>query len=138
MHTTTWINKGVISFSALIFVLLIPFLEISSTHVYDPEWPGHARLHEVWQLLVHAAISILACGLVWKNQRLGLWLALIVTASFLVAWLSQSMYGGSMLHSDGTEVAVGGINLGVIVMLINGAALSSAIFFWSASHRDIT
>lgn len=130
MHTTTWINRAAISFSALIFVLLIPFLEISSTHVYDPEWPGHARLHEVWQLLVHGAISILACRLVWKNQSLGLWLALILTVSFLVAWLSQSMYGGSMLHSDGTEVSIGGVNLGVIVMLINGAALSSAIFLW--------
>lgn len=131
MRPTHWIDKAVISFSALIFLLIIPVLEVSSTHVYNPDWPGHARLHEVWQLFVHAGISILACVLVWKNQKLGLWLALILTASFLLAWLIQSTYGGSMLHSDGTEVSIGGFNLGVIVMLVNAAALSSAIFFWA-------
>ena len=124
------LEYSAITFSALIFVLVIPFLEVSPTHVLNPDWPGHARLHEVWQLTSNIALSLLACWLVLteRSVKLGLGIGLILSGAFVVAWLSSSFYGGSMLHSDGTEVAIGNINLGVLIMLINLLLLSAAMF----------
>ena len=109
-----------VTLSALVFVVLIPALEVNDTHLFNPAWPSHARLHEAWQLLTNAAVSLLALILVWRNQAvpLAVLLALIVCCSFLLAWATAGIYGGSMLHSDGTELAVAGLNLAVLVVLL--------------------
>tara|TARA_R110001592_G_scaffold363372_2_gene686319 strand:- start:202372 stop:202794 length:423 start_codon:yes stop_codon:yes gene_type:complete len=119
-----------VGLSAIVFAVLIPVLELNSTHLTNSEWPSHARLHEAWQLLTNAAISVLALGCVWTNRapRIGIILALMICASFLTAWALRSVYGGSMLHTDGTQMAVGGINVAVIVVIaLTGVLLAS---FW--------
>ena len=119
-----------VGLSAIVFAVLIPVLELNSTHLTNSEWPSHARLHEAWQLLTNAAISLLALGCVWTNRapRIGIILALMICASFLTAWALGSVYGGSMLHTDGTQMAVGGVNVAVIVVIaLTGVLLAS---FW--------
>jgi len=105
--------------SVIIFVVLIPVLEVSPTHIFNPEWPSHARLHVAWQLMTNAALSILALGCVWsaRSPRIGIGIALIPIASFLMAFILRSVYGGSMVHTDGTQIAVGGINVAVLIMI---------------------
>lgn len=119
-----------VGLSAIVFAVLIPVLELNSTHLTNPEWPSHARLHEAWQLLTNAAISVLALGCVWTNRapRIGISISLMICASFLTAWALGSVYGGSMLHTDGTQVAVGGINVAVIVVIALTALLLAS--FW--------
>ncbi|MGB1476487.1 MAG: hypothetical protein ACPG9R_01760, partial [Marinobacter salsuginis] len=41
-------------------------------------------------------------------------IALLITGGFLAAYAMQGLYGGSMVHPDGTEKTVLGINVGVI------------------------
>lgn len=98
--------------------VLVPILEIGPTHVFNPDWPGHARLHEVWQLLANGVLAALAIWLsAARNQsRLASLIGLVLNGSFLAAVLLSPVYGGTMRHSDGTELAVGGINLAVVVM----------------------
>jgi len=109
-----------ITLNAVIFAALLPFLEMSTSHLFNPEWPPHARLHEAWQLSANAALSILALVLVFKDRapRIGMSIALIICFSFLLSWVSASTYGGSMLRSDGTHIAaVGGINAAVLIVM---------------------
>ncbi|MEO9467594.1 hypothetical protein [Parasphingorhabdus sp.] len=111
-------------------------MEISDTHLTNPEWPGHARLHEAWQLLENAAFSLLAFILVWKGiaPRIGIVIGLILSSSFLVAWLTGPLYGGSMAHSDGTEFAIGGISVVVVVVAIIAGLL---LLGWRAHSQHI-
>ena len=111
--------------SAVIFAGLIPFLEINDTHLTNPGWPAHARLHEAWQLITNASLSILAVALVWngKAPRIGMIIALIISLSFLVSWAFGSAYGGSVLRADGTQMAIGGLNVAVLIVLILTAFL---------------
>ena len=64
-------NFSVISvlLTSLVFGLLIPILEINQTHLFNSEWPSHARLHEAWQLITNTAISALALYLAWTGKR---------------------------------------------------------------------
>ncbi len=119
-----------VGLSAIIFTGLIPALELNSTHLTNPDWPSHARLHEAWQLLTNAAISVLALGIVWTDRapRIGINLALIMCTSFLAVWALGSVYGGSMLHTDGTQIAVGGINVAVIVVIALTALLVASLW----------
>lgn len=119
-----------VGLSAIVFTVLIPVLELNATHLTNPDWPSHARLHEAWQLLTNAAISVLALRCVWTDRapRIGMSLALVICASFLAAWALGSVYGGSMLHSDGTQMAIGGVNVAVIVVIAITALLVASLW----------
>ena len=105
--------------------VLTPILEIGPTHVFNPEWPGHARVHEVWQLISNALLAGLA---LWfavsrRDMKMASLLGLLVNASFLAAVLLAPLYDGTMRHSDGTELAFGGVNLAVAVMVLTTIGL---------------
>ncbi|MFK7895268.1 MAG: hypothetical protein AB8G23_05510 [Myxococcota bacterium] len=119
-----------VGLSTLIFAGLIPVMEINSTHLFNPEWPEHARLHEAWQLLTNAGICALALACVWTQRapRLGITLALIVCGAFLTAWALGASYGGSMLHTDGTQMAVAGVNVAVIIVAVVTGLLTFSWF----------
>ncbi len=124
-----------VALCAFVLSAVIPFMEISSSHLFNPEWPSHARLHEAWQLIANAAIAILAFILVWKRiaPRLGIVLGLILSASFLIAWAAGPLYGGSMVHSDGTNFTIGGMSVVVVgVTIIAGLLLLG----WRALSQD--
>lgn len=135
MHKFVTVSVGL---SAIIFTVLIPALELNSTHLTNPDWPSHARLHEAWQLLTNSAISVLALGCVWTDRapRIGISLALVICVSFLAAWALGPVYGGSMLHTDGTQMAVGGINFAVIVVIALTALLVAN--FWKMQVSGIS
>lgn len=106
-----------IALVAVASVIFLPFMEIGETHLINPDWPSHARLHNAWQLLTNGALSIFGLFLVWKGiaPKVGLGIVLIINISFMIAFLSASLYGGSMINSDGSEAAIGGINIGVAI-----------------------
>lgn len=100
----------------LLFALAVPLLEVNATHVFNPDWPAHARLHEVWQLITNSALGVVALWWVWVrgDVRLPALLTLLVTGGFLAAYLLRSSYGGSMVHSDGSEKLLFGLSIGVV------------------------
>ena len=105
-----------------VFGVLIPWLEINDTHVFNPHWPAHARLHEVWQLATNVLLALLGLWLAWRrdNVFLASLIALCVTAGFLFAYLIRDGYGGSMLGSDGAEKVVAGLNVSVLAAGVMG------------------
>ncbi len=109
-------KKIAITFSVLLYALVVPFLEINDTHVLNPDWTPHVRIHEVWQLVTNSSIGILCLWLVWfkKEIKISAILSLLVTGGFLLAYALQETYGGSMKYLDGSEKTLFGINIGVL------------------------
>jgi hypothetical protein len=108
----------------LVYAAAVPVLEVNATHVFDPMWPAHARLHEVWQLITNSALGAWALWLLWVrgNTALPALLALFVTGGFLAAYFLRAQYGGSMVLGDGSEKLVFGANLGLVAFGIIAAA----------------
>lgn len=125
-------KKVVLSLSVMTFVLLVPLLEINETHVFNPLWPGHARLHEVWQLATNFSLGLVCLWLAWFGGRVrsASLLGLLVTGGFLIAYALRQTYGGSMRHTDGSELIVFGVNAGVLTMV--AATVALAIVAWRA------
>src|SRR6056297_4180402 len=109
-------KKTIITFSIVLYAIAVPFLEINDTHVFNPDWTPHAKIHEVWQLITNFAIGVLCLWLVWvkKEFRLSALLSMLVTGGFLLAYSLQNLYGGSMKYLDGSEKTILGINIGVV------------------------
>jgi hypothetical protein len=119
-------RQSLLTLCALLFGVAVPVLELDATHVFNPLWPSHARLHEVWQLATNSLIALFCTWRIWRyaDVRLPAWLTLYVTGGFFMAWFTRHGYGGSMLHTDGTERLVLGINIGVLGF---GIAIAIAI-----------
>lgn len=109
-------KKSIITFSIILYAIAVPYLEINATHVFNPDWTPHVRIHEVWQLITNTSIGILCLWLVWvkKETKISAILSLLITGGFLLAFILQEFYGGSMKYIDGSEKTLLGINIGVL------------------------
>lgn len=124
------IAKLCVTFGVLVYALLIPFLEINDSHVFNQSWPPHARLHEAWQLATHCGLGMLALWLAWWRQqvRLAGALNILVMGGVLVAHGMAGVYGGSV-HSGNLETAVLGVPLAVFVaaLVVSLAAVAQVL-----------
>tara|TARA_R110002096_G_scaffold432020_2_gene648090 strand:+ start:1726 stop:2133 length:408 start_codon:yes stop_codon:yes gene_type:complete len=109
-------KKSIITFSVILYAIVVPFLEINDSHVFNPDWTPHVRIHEVWQLITNSAIGILCLWLLWvkRETQISTILSLLITGGFLLAYILQDLYGGSMEYLDGSEKTLLGINIGVL------------------------
>jgi uncharacterized membrane protein len=110
------LEKSTISFVILLYAVAVPILEINDTHVFNPDWTPHAKIHEVWQLITNFTIGIFCLWMVWvKNElKTSILLSMLVIGGFLLAYSLQNFYGGSMKYLDGSEKTILGINIGVL------------------------
>lgn len=94
--------RVLITLGVAIFAIVVPALEINVSHVFNPEWPPHARLHEVWQLTTNCAIGALCLWLAWVrgNVRLAAVLTIIVMGGALFAHAIEDWYGGSLASGN--------------------------------------
>ena len=123
------ILKALMTLGILVYGLLVPILEVNSSHVFNPDWPAHALLHEVWQLITNSVLGLYCLWLTWVKKELILpsVIGMFVTGGFLLAFLIKGFYGGSMVHPDGIETTLMGLNAGVIVF-----SLVFVLFAWAA------
>jgi len=127
-------KKLLITISVLLYAVAVPVLEINDTHVFNPDWVAHARIHEVWQLITNSAVGLLCLWLVWvkKETFISAILSLLVMGGFLLAFLLKDLYGGSMKYEDGSEKTVLGINIGILGF---GAAFLLLVFSFFAKKK---
>jgi|TARA_R110002049_G_scaffold82106_1_gene208975 hypothetical protein len=109
-------SKLVITFGILLYAVAVPILDVSVTHVFNPDWTPHARIHEVWQLITNSSLGLFCLWLTWHRGQIimSALLSLSVTGGFLIAFALQDSYGGSMKYLDGSEKTLFGINIGVV------------------------
>ena len=109
-------KKSIITFSIFLYAIVVPFLELNDTHVFNPDWTPHVRIHEVWQLFTNTGVGILCLWLVWfkRELKISAILSMLITGGFLLAYLLKDTYGGSMQYLDGSEKTLLGINIGVL------------------------
>ncbi|MDC6388981.1 hypothetical protein PP182_09840 [Maribacter sp. PR1] len=131
------LKKSTISFVILLYAVAVPFLEINDTHVFNPDWTPHAKIHEVWQLLTNSSIGIFCLWLVWvkKELKTSVLISMLVTGGFLIAYSIQNLYGGSMKYLDGSEKTILGLNIGVVGFGV-GFILLSILYFKTHNHGE--
>lgn len=127
--------KVFITIAVAMYAGVVPYFEINRTHVFNPEWVPHARLHEVWQLATNTALGLLSLWFAWgKNAvRLAAIPGLFVMGGFMFAYITRASYGGSMVLSDGSEKMIFNINLGVFSF---GIAITLSLIACAVESTD--
>lgn len=126
------IHRILTTLGLLVLLVMLPVLEIRDTHVFNPDWPPHARLHEVWQLTTNGGVSLVGLWLVWKRGavQLASVLGLCMIGGALVAHGLAPAYGGALVYPGGP----GGIFLGVPAAVI--VPLAACLTFVAAILMD--
>ncbi len=109
-------QRVVVTFSVFLYAIVVPYLEINNTHVFNPDWTPHVRIHEVWQLITNSSVGVLCVWLVWFKREvlISSILSMIITGGFIVSFLLKDFYGGSMEFMDGSEKTLFGLNIGIV------------------------
>lgn len=105
----------------VVYAVLPMFAELNSTHVVNPNWPGHARLHNVWLIVQNALLGLLAFYLLWiQSSRENLLIAgligTIIFGGFLIASLTAPHYAGTLTDPGGEVLLVDGVDINVYVL----------------------
>ncbi|MFJ4375179.1 hypothetical protein ACIP1T_21555 [Pseudomonas japonica] len=121
--------KLLVTVGIIFYAVVVPIFEINDTHVFNPAWESHARLHETWQLFTNTALGAFSVWLVWGRDDLALasLLTTFVTGGFLMAYWLRDGYGGSMILTDGSEKLIFGLNLGLVAYLLAIALAGLAV-----------
>jgi hypothetical protein len=119
-----------VALSAIVLVGLIPVLEVNDSHLFNPEWPAHARFHEAWQLLTNAGLALFSLWLavVGGRERLAAGLSLIMVGALVIAWGLGGVYGGEIGRPGGEGLQVFGLGLPALIMSMLAIALTAAVW----------
>ena len=87
-------------------------IDLGHTHATNPEWPGHARYHVVWQAISSALLSIVELVLIlgagpFREGRfyLAAILASVPMLGFFAALIGSRIYGGALSDTNGMRPA---------------------------------
>lgn len=85
-NRTTTERWGVylIGFAAVTSILIPAGVDLNATHLFNPEWPGHARLHYAMSFIMSIGLGGAALRLIWQPERRRS--GLLALAVFLAVW----------------------------------------------------
>lgn len=102
---------------ALICAGLGPLLiDVGITHLLNPDWDAHARVHEVWRLSSNSFIAFLGLYLIWIMQKelLAALLSLCLLLGFWVSVFLMPFYDGLAVGQGVDELEPFGVPLNII------------------------
>ena len=102
---------------ALICAGLGPLLiDVGITHLLNPDWDAHARVHEAWRLLTNSFIAFLGLYLIWIMQKelLAALLSLCLLLGFWVSVFLMPFYNGLAVGQGVDELEPFGVPLNII------------------------
>ena len=105
----------------LLLGTILPFIvDTGSTHLLNPDWDAHSRVHEVWRLLTNIFIAVIGLYLLWVSNYslLPALLSSCIVLGFFSAIFSMSLYGGVSIGDGIEEPNPFGILANIFVFII--------------------
>ena len=102
---------------ALIFAGLGPLsIDVGITHLLNPDWDAHARVHEVWRLSTNSFIAFIGLYLIWIMQKelLAALLSLCLLLGFWVSVFLMPFYDGLAVGQGVDELEPFGVSINII------------------------
>ena len=125
---------------ALIAAGLGPLLiDIGTTHLLNPDWDAHARVHEVWRLSTNSLITMLGLYLLWIKQRefLAALLSLCLLIGFWISVFLIPFYGGLPVGNGIDELAPLGIPLNIFSFIVVLLIQILDLILLKSDHKSI-
>lgn len=129
------IARILVTIPAVFLAIGPPIADLNATHVANPLWPGHARLHTVWLVCTNSLVSVVALTLIWgklwEPPRTPLLVACALVASvllgFFVAAATQSVYGGALTDHNGIPFQIASLDANLVAFGVLFLLLAIAV-----------
>ena len=114
------ISKYLTSICLLLGTIIPLIVDTGNTHLLNPDWDAHSRVHEVWRLSTNIFLAGLGLYLLWIRNYLLLpaLLSLCIVLGFFTAIFTMSLYGGVTIGEGIDEPNPFGIPANIFVFLI--------------------
>jgi len=95
-------------------------LDIGDTHLFNPSWDEHSRVHEVWRLATNFMITSLGLYLIWNKNMLSIasLLSLCMILGFMVSIITMPLYNGLAVGIGIDELDPFGIPLNIFSFIL--------------------
>jgi hypothetical protein len=95
-------------------------LDIGDTHLFNPSWDEHSRVHEVWRLATNFMITSLGLYLIWNKNMLSIasLLSLCMILGFMVSVITMPLYNGLAVGTGIDELDPFGIPLNIFSFIL--------------------
>ena len=124
-------GKYITTFCLIVGGVVPLIVDISSSHLFNPDWDAHARVHELWRLSTNFLIFGLGIYLLWvkKNEVLSGLLSLSIHLGFVFSAATMSLYGGAATGEGIPEPFIIGIPLNVFMFSAMFLIQSTVLIF---------
>jgi len=91
-------------------------IDVGITHLLNPDWDAHARVHEVWRLSTNSFIAFIGLYLIWIMQKelLAALLSLCLLLGFWVSVFLMPFYDGLAVGQGVDELEPFGVPINII------------------------
>ena len=92
-------------------------VDVSSSHLLNPDWDSHARIHEAWRLSTNFLIFVLGIYFLWIKGKevLSALISLTIPFGFVLASISMTLYEGTAVARGIPELHVLGVPINVFM-----------------------
>ena len=114
------ISKYLTSICLLLGTIIPLIVDTGYTHLLNPDWDAHSRVHEVWRLSTNIFLAGVGLYLLWVSNYLLLpaLLSLCIVLGFFTAIFTMSLYGGITIGEGIDEPNPFGIPANIFVFLV--------------------
>ena len=125
------ISKYLTSICLLLGTIIPLIVDTGNTHLLNPYWDAHSRVHEVWRLSTNIFLAGVGLYLLWVGNYLLLpaLLSLCIVLGFFTAIFTMSLYGGVTIGEGIDEPNPFGIPANIFVFLIIAIIQSVSLIF---------
>lgn len=116
----------------LVLGSVIPLIvDTGNTHLFNPDWDEHSRVHEVWRLSTNLFISLIALYILWMRNYLFLasMLSSCIILGFFFAIITMPLYEGVAVGNGIDEPSPFGIPANIFLFLFLGCLQILSFFF---------
>ena len=125
------ISKYLTTICLVLGTMLPLIVDTGSTHLLNPDWDAHSRVHEVWRLSTNIFIAVIGLYLLWVSNYLLLpaLLSSCIVLGFFSAIFTMSLYGGVTIGEGIEEPNPFGIPANIFVFITIGIIQSVSFIF---------
>ena len=124
-------SKYLTTICLLLGTILPLVVDTGHTHLLNPDWDAHSRVHEVWRLSTNIFIAGIGLYLLWISNYslLPALLSVCIVLGFFSAIFTMSLYGGVPIGEGIDEPNPFGIPANIFVFLIIAIIQSISLIF---------
>ena len=124
-------SKYLTTICLLLGTILPLIVDTGHTHLLNPDWDAHSRVHEVWRLSTNIFIAGIGLYLLWISNYslLPALLSVCIVLGFFSAIFTMSLYGGVPIGEGIDEPNPFGIPANIFVFLIISIIQSISLIF---------